>query len=108
MGIKNLLGNGREAEIDELTAEDIVIVPAFGTDLITLKKIQERGCRDARASLAAASFGCAGRGPRPVAARKVRRRALLAQELPLRDGWARIQHHEGDRFAGSHHLVTSL
>jgi 4-hydroxy-3-methylbut-2-en-1-yl diphosphate reductase len=45
MGIKNLLGNGREAEIDELTANDIVIVPAFGTDLITLKKIQERGCQ---------------------------------------------------------------
>jgi len=45
MGIKNLLGNGREAEIDELTADDIVIVPAFGTDLITLKKIQERGCQ---------------------------------------------------------------
>src|SRR6202042_552337 len=45
LGIKNLLGNGREAEIDELTAEDVVIVPAFGTDLITLKKIQDRGCQ---------------------------------------------------------------
>jgi 4-hydroxy-3-methylbut-2-en-1-yl diphosphate reductase len=45
MGIKNLLGNGREAEIDELTADDIVIVPAFGTDLPTLKSIQERGCQ---------------------------------------------------------------
>jgi 4-hydroxy-3-methylbut-2-en-1-yl diphosphate reductase len=45
MGIKNLLGNGREAEIDELNADDVVIVPAFGTDLITLKKIQERGCQ---------------------------------------------------------------
>jgi 4-hydroxy-3-methylbut-2-enyl diphosphate reductase len=45
MGIKNLLGNGREAEIDELTAEDIVIVPAFGTDLITLKKIHDRACQ---------------------------------------------------------------
>src|SRR5499427_10081978 len=45
MGIKNLLGNGRDAEIDELTADDIVIVPAFGTDLNTLKKIQERGCQ---------------------------------------------------------------
>jgi 4-hydroxy-3-methylbut-2-enyl diphosphate reductase len=45
MGIKNLLGNGREAEIDELTADDIVIVPAFGTDLPTLKRIQERGCQ---------------------------------------------------------------
>src|SRR5208337_1314206 len=39
------LGNGREAEIDELSAEDVVIVPAFGTDLITLKKIQDRGCQ---------------------------------------------------------------
>jgi 4-hydroxy-3-methylbut-2-en-1-yl diphosphate reductase len=45
MGIKNLLGNGREAEIDELNADDVVLVPAFGTDLITLKKIQERGCQ---------------------------------------------------------------
>src|ERR1700737_3443219 len=45
MGIKNLLGNGREAEIDELTADDIVIVPAFGVDLITLKRIQDRGCQ---------------------------------------------------------------
>jgi 4-hydroxy-3-methylbut-2-en-1-yl diphosphate reductase len=45
MGIKNLLGNGREAEIDELAADDIVIVPAFGTDLPTLKRIQERGCQ---------------------------------------------------------------
>jgi 4-hydroxy-3-methylbut-2-enyl diphosphate reductase len=45
MGIKNLLGNGREAEIDELTADDIVIVPAFGTDLPTLRRIQERGCQ---------------------------------------------------------------
>src|SRR3979490_370104 len=43
LGIKNLLGNGKEAEIDELTSEDIVIVPAFGVDLITLKKIQDRG-----------------------------------------------------------------
>ena len=34
----------REAEIDELTAEDVVIVPAFGTDLITLKKIKS-GCQ---------------------------------------------------------------
>src|SRR6476660_9152117 len=45
MGIKNLLGNGREAEIDELTADDIVIVPAFGTALINLKKNQKRGCQ---------------------------------------------------------------
>jgi 4-hydroxy-3-methylbut-2-enyl diphosphate reductase len=45
LGIKNLLGNGKEAEIEELTSEDIVIVPAFGVDLLTLKKIQDRGCQ---------------------------------------------------------------
>ncbi|HKM57854.1 MAG TPA: 4-hydroxy-3-methylbut-2-enyl diphosphate reductase [Chthoniobacterales bacterium] len=45
MGIKNLLGTGPEAEIEDLTAQDVVIVPAFGTDLITLKKIQDRGCQ---------------------------------------------------------------
>src|SRR4030088_2140067 len=45
LGIKNLLGNGKEAEIEELPSEDIVIVPAFGVDLITLKRIQDRGCQ---------------------------------------------------------------
>src|ERR1700757_144917 len=45
MGIKNLIGKNREAEIEDLTAEDVVIVPAFGTDLDTLQKIHERGCQ---------------------------------------------------------------
>ncbi|MBV8225202.1 MAG: 4-hydroxy-3-methylbut-2-enyl diphosphate reductase [Verrucomicrobia bacterium] len=45
MGIKNLIGTNREAEIEELTADDVVIVPAFGTDLETLQKIHERGCQ---------------------------------------------------------------
>jgi 4-hydroxy-3-methylbut-2-enyl diphosphate reductase len=45
MGIKNLIGRNREAEIEELTADDVVIVPAFGTDLETLQKINERGCQ---------------------------------------------------------------
>jgi 4-hydroxy-3-methylbut-2-en-1-yl diphosphate reductase len=45
MGIKNLIGKNREAEIEDLTADDIVIVPAFGTDLETLRKINERGCQ---------------------------------------------------------------
>src|ERR1700683_1155689 len=45
MGIKNLIGDNREAEIEDLTADDIVIVPAFGTDLETLGKIHERGCQ---------------------------------------------------------------
>ena len=45
MGIKNLIGKNREAEIEDLTSDDVVIVPAFGTDLETLKKINERGCQ---------------------------------------------------------------
>src|SRR5215469_6009734 len=45
MGIKNLIGNNREAEIEDLMADDVVIVPAFGTDLDTLQKIHERGCQ---------------------------------------------------------------
>src|SRR5712671_5479570 len=45
MGIKNLIGKNREANIEDLTSEDVVIVPAFGTDLETLAKINERGCQ---------------------------------------------------------------
>jgi 4-hydroxy-3-methylbut-2-enyl diphosphate reductase len=45
MGIKNLIGEHREAEVEDLTSEDVVIVPAFGTDLETLQKINERGCQ---------------------------------------------------------------
>ena len=45
MGIKNLIGPHKEAEIRDLTADDVVIVPAFGTDLETLGRIQERGCQ---------------------------------------------------------------
>src|ERR1700737_4118019 len=35
MGIKNLIGKNREANIEDLIWEDVVIVPAFGTDLET-------------------------------------------------------------------------
>src|SRR2546423_10052739 len=33
MGIKNLLGKNAEARVEELAPEDVVIVPAFGTDV---------------------------------------------------------------------------
>ncbi len=45
MGIKNIIGKQKEAELDDLRPEDIVIVPAFGTDVTTLEKIHEKGCR---------------------------------------------------------------
>ncbi len=45
LGIKNLLGKDKEAEIRDLRAEDVVIVPAFGTDVGTLGRIKELGCQ---------------------------------------------------------------
>src|SRR4029450_8165185 len=45
MGIKNLIGHGKEANIDDLATGDVVIVPAFGTDVTTLAQIKERGCQ---------------------------------------------------------------
>src|SRR5438128_2124628 len=38
LGIKNILPLGQEPELDEVTANDVVIVPAFGTDVRTVAK----------------------------------------------------------------------
>ena len=35
----------KQAEMSELTAADVVIVPAFGTDVTTLAEIKARGCQ---------------------------------------------------------------
>ena len=45
LGIKNVLGADKEAEVSDLVAEDVVIVPAFGTDVKTLARIKEKGCQ---------------------------------------------------------------
>jgi 4-hydroxy-3-methylbut-2-en-1-yl diphosphate reductase len=45
LGIKNIIGKHKEAEVDDLKPEDVVIVPAFGTDVTTLGKIKEKGCK---------------------------------------------------------------
>ncbi len=45
LGIKNLMGKNKQAEVDDLLPEDVVIVPAFGTDVTTLQQIKERGCQ---------------------------------------------------------------
>jgi 4-hydroxy-3-methylbut-2-en-1-yl diphosphate reductase len=45
LGIKNLIGKNKEADVSELRPEDVVIVPAFGTDVTTLQQIKERGCQ---------------------------------------------------------------
>src|SRR6187401_629231 len=45
LGIKNLMGKNKQAEIADLKPEDVVIVPAFGTEVSTLQQIKERGCQ---------------------------------------------------------------
>ncbi len=45
LGIKNLIGKDKEAEVENLTADDVVIVPAFGTEVATQAKIKEKGCQ---------------------------------------------------------------
>jgi 4-hydroxy-3-methylbut-2-enyl diphosphate reductase len=45
LGIVNLLSKGHEVPMDSLQPEDVVIVPAFGTDIQTLEKIKARGCQ---------------------------------------------------------------
>jgi 4-hydroxy-3-methylbut-2-enyl diphosphate reductase len=43
MGVVNLIEGGREADVSGLGPEDVVIVPAFGTDVRTLARLKERG-----------------------------------------------------------------
>jgi 4-hydroxy-3-methylbut-2-enyl diphosphate reductase len=45
LGITNIVGKEKQADVSELTPEDVVIVPAFGTDVTTLERIKERGCQ---------------------------------------------------------------
>ncbi len=45
LGIRNLIPPHQQADVEDLTAEDVVIVPAFGTDVKTLERIKELGCQ---------------------------------------------------------------
>src|SRR5438445_11012667 len=45
LGIKNLMGKNKQADIADLQPEDVVIVPAFGTEVSTLQQIKEHGCQ---------------------------------------------------------------
>src|SRR3974390_76904 len=44
MGIVTIAGKPQDEEIRQLQREDIVIIPAFGTEVATRRKIQEQGC----------------------------------------------------------------
>jgi 4-hydroxy-3-methylbut-2-enyl diphosphate reductase len=45
MGIQNLLSGEAGVSVESLEPQDVVIVPAFGTDVQTLQEIQRRGCQ---------------------------------------------------------------
>jgi 4-hydroxy-3-methylbut-2-enyl diphosphate reductase len=45
LGIKNLMGANKQADISELGPDDVVIVPAFGTELSIQQEIKDRGCQ---------------------------------------------------------------
>ncbi len=45
LGIKNLTGANKQADISELQPDDVVILPAFGTELSILQQIKDRGCQ---------------------------------------------------------------
>jgi len=44
MGIKSLSGKEKDADVDDLKKDDIVIIPAFGTEVATRKKLEVKGC----------------------------------------------------------------
>ena len=44
-GIKTLIPPHQQADVEDLTADDVVIVPAFGTEVKTLARIKELGCQ---------------------------------------------------------------
>jgi 4-hydroxy-3-methylbut-2-enyl diphosphate reductase len=45
MGIRFLSGPNKVADIDDLGEDDIVIIPAFGTEVSTLEKLKAKGCQ---------------------------------------------------------------
>src|SRR5258706_11086229 len=44
LGIVTIAGKPKDEEINQLKPEDIVISPAFGTEVATRKKLEEKGC----------------------------------------------------------------
>jgi 4-hydroxy-3-methylbut-2-enyl diphosphate reductase len=45
MGIRFLSGKEKNAEIEDLQKDDVVIIPAFGAEMATMDKLQAKGCR---------------------------------------------------------------
>jgi 4-hydroxy-3-methylbut-2-en-1-yl diphosphate reductase len=45
MGIKFLSGKEKEADIDDLQKDDVVIIPAFGAETGMMEQLEAKGCR---------------------------------------------------------------
>lgn len=45
LGIVTISSKPTDAEIDQLRQEDIIIIPAFGTEVATRRKLEEKGCQ---------------------------------------------------------------
>ncbi len=45
MGIKTLTGPNPEARVEDVTNEDVVIIPAFGAEVSTMEKLKQIGCQ---------------------------------------------------------------
>jgi 4-hydroxy-3-methylbut-2-enyl diphosphate reductase len=45
LGIRSLTGKEKTADIDDLKKDDVVIIPAFGTEVATRAKLEAKGCR---------------------------------------------------------------
>jgi len=44
LGIKSLTGKEKTADIEDLKKDDVVIIPAFGTEVTTRAKLEAKGC----------------------------------------------------------------
>src|SRR5437764_13289606 len=44
LGIKSLSGKEKDADVDDLKKDDVVIIPAFGTEIETREKLEANGC----------------------------------------------------------------
>jgi 4-hydroxy-3-methylbut-2-enyl diphosphate reductase len=44
LGIKTISNKPTEEEMGQLRSEDVVIIPAFGTEVATRRKLEEKGC----------------------------------------------------------------
>src|SRR5205823_2500084 len=45
MDIKFLSGKEKNADIDDLKKDDVVIIPAFGAEMAVMEKLKARGCQ---------------------------------------------------------------